>query len=245
VRRSIPFLGDDPDAPFPPAEDALREPDGLLAAGGDLSMPRLLRAYRTGIFPWFMPGEPLLWWSPDPRCVFVSADMHVPRRLRRDLRRTGWRIEADRTFDAVVAACAAPRDTHGGTWIGPDMAAAYGALHRAGHAHSIEVREPDDTLVGGLYGVAIGRMFFAESMYSARPHASKAALLALASRLAAWNYPLIDAQVASSHLFTLGAKLVRREEFLAVVATLVDRPGVASRWTGRFGVLDAAALVDG
>lgn len=240
----MPFVDDDPGAPFPPASEALRDPDGLLAAGGDLSVRRLLAAYRGGIFPWYMPGEPILWWSPDPRCVFQTGDMHVPRRLRRDLRRSPWRIEADRTFDAVLAACAAPRDDHGGTWITDEMAAAYAALHRAGHAHSIEVREPDGTLVGGLYGVAVGRMFFAESMFSAQPNASKAALLALAARLAAWGFPLIDAQVASRHLFTLGAKLVRRDEFLAAVSLLVDRPDVVGAWSGRFGSLDAASLVN-
>lgn len=244
MRLSVPFVDDDSDAPFPPTADALRDPDGLLAAGGDLSVRRLLNAYRSGIFPWYMAGEPILWWSPDPRCVFVTGDMHVPRRLRRDLRRSPWRVEADRTFNAVLAACAAPRDDHGDTWISPEMAAAYGALHRAGHAHSIEVREPDGTLAGGLYGVAIGRMFFAESMFSARPNASKAALLALTARLAAWGFPLVDAQVASRHLFTLGAKLLRRDEFLAAVALLVDRSDVAGGWTGRFGSLEVASLVN-
>jgi len=244
VRLAVPFLGDDPDAPFPPATQALSDPDGLLAAGGDLAVRRLLHAYRGGVFPWYMSGEPILWWSPDPRCVFVTGDMHVPRRLRRELKQSRLRIEADRTFDAVVAGCAAPRHDHDGTWISREMATAYGALHRAGHAHSIEVREVDGTLVGGLYGVAIGRMFYAESMFSVRPNASKAALLGLASRLSAWGYPLIDAQVASRHLFTLGAKLVRRDEFLAIVAVLVDRADVAGTWSGRFGVLDASALVN-
>jgi len=243
VKLAIPFLGASVDAPFPPAGEALRDPDGLLAAGGDLSVVRLLNAYRAGAFPWFMPGEPILWWSPDPRCVFLTADMHVPRRLRRDLRLSQWRVECDRDFAAVVAGCAAPRDTHGGTWISDEMSAAYAALHAAGHAHSIEVRDDADALVGGLYGVAIGRMFFAESMFSARTGGSKAALLGLASRLASWGFPVLDAQVASRHLFTLGAKLVRREEFLAIVAALVDRPDVVGGWSGRFGVLPVASLV--
>lgn len=245
MRIAVPFLGDEADAPFPPAASALREPNGLLAAGGDLEMPRLLNAYRAGAFPWFMPGEPILWWSPDPRCVFLTADVHVPRRLRRDLRSSAWRVEADRAFEAVLAACAAPRSEHdGGTWITPAMADAYGALHAAGHAHSIEVRDAEDTLVGGLYGVAIGRMFFAESMFSARTNGSKAALLGLARRLSTWGFPIVDAQVASRHLFTLGAKLVHRGEFLAAVSTLVDLPDVVGSWTDRFGALPVPTLVN-
>ena len=181
----LPRLGADPDSPFPPLRSALREPDGLLAVGGDLSPARLLNAYRHGIFPWFSPGEPILWWSPDPRVVFDTAAFRLSRRFRRELRRSEWTLSADTDFAAVMRACAdIPRaGQDGGTWIGEEMLAAYGELHRLGHAHSIEVRDGGQ-LVGGLYGVAIGRMFFGESMFSAASGGSKLALAALARTLA-------------------------------------------------------------
>lgn len=226
TRLPVPWLEHDANAPFPPVSRALREPNGLLAAGGDLSVARLLRAYAHGAFPWFMPGEPILWWSPDPRCVFRTDAMHVPRRLARTLRKLPWRVEANRRFAAVIDACAAPRDGHGGTWITAEMRRAYLALHAAGHAHSVEVLA-GDRLVGGLYGVAVGRAFFAESMYSAERHASKVALLALAARLAALGRPLIDAQVASLHLYTLGAELMPRAEFAEACGVLCRTPVTA------------------
>ncbi|HEY0180193.1 MAG TPA: leucyl/phenylalanyl-tRNA--protein transferase [Dokdonella sp.] len=215
----LPFLdAAAPDA-FPPVEHALAEPDGLLAAGGDLSPPRLLAAYRRGIFPWYSRGEPILWWSPAMRAVFDTGAMHVPRRLARWLRGCTWTLRADTAFAEVVRACAAPRAKQRGTWITPEMHAAYVRLHRLGHAHSVEAWD-GDRLAGGIYGVAIGRMFFGESMFSAAPNGSKVALLALARLLHARGCPLLDAQVASPHLFTLGARLLPRAEFCARVAAL-------------------------
>ena len=246
-RLRLPVLDADPAAPFPPAAAALREPDGLLAVGGDLSPVRLLNAYAHGIFPWYSDGQPILWWSPDPRMVFRTDALHLSRRFRRALRTLPWVATADTAFDEVVSACATtPRPGQRGTWITPAMRAAYGALHRLGHAHSIEVREaaPDGrgALVGGLYGVAVGRMFFAESMFSARSGGSKAALGALALRLAHWGWPLVDAQVENAHLRSLGAEPWPRERFLREAARLaaLDAPPVG--WTERFGALPAAAL---
>jgi leucyl/phenylalanyl-tRNA--protein transferase len=243
----LPLLDADPSAPFPPADAALREPDGLLAAGGDLSPGRLVNAYAHGIFPWYSEGQPILWWSPDPRMVFRTGGVHLPRRFRRTLRGLPWIATADTAFDAVVAACASiPRAGQRGTWITADMRAAYSALHRLGHAHSVEVRDcggPDGGhLVGGLYGVAVGRMFFAESMFSARSGGSKAALAALADRLAHWGWPLLDAQVENAHLRSLGAEAWPRERFLAEVARLAALDAPAGPWTTRFGALPVARL---
>ena len=235
-------LAPDPASGFPPAGQALREPDGLLAVGGDLSPTRLLDAYRHGIFPWYSEGQPILWWSPDPRMVFRPEAVHLSRRFRRTLRGLDWTLRADTAFGAVIDACAAPRDGRdGGTWILPAMRAAYRELHRLGHAHSIEAFE-GDTLVGGLYGVAVGRMFFAESMFSARSGGSKAALAALALRLREWNWPLFDAQLENPHLRTLGAEAWPRPRFLEAVARLAAEPMAPGPWTVRFGSLPAAAL---
>jgi len=187
----------DPDAPFPPAEAALREPNGLLAVGGDLSPRRLLRAYRSGAFPWYGEGQPILWWSPDPRAVLLPERVRVSRSLRRTLRRGLFRVTVDRAFDAVIEACATvPRPGQDGTWITPEMAAAYRRLHRLGHAHSVEAWTRDGELAGGLYGVAIGRVFFGESMFSRRSDASKVALVTLCRALEAWGYGLVDARRA-------------------------------------------------
>jgi leucyl/phenylalanyl-tRNA---protein transferase len=226
---------------FPPVEDALREPDGLLAAGGDLSTERLLAAYRRGIFPWYSRGQPILWWSPDPRTVFETDRMHVPRRLARFLRACNWRLTADTAFETVIRACAAPRAQQRGTWLDPDMRKAYQRLHALGHAHSVEAWD-GDALVGGIYGVAIGRMFFGESMFSAADNGSKVALLALARALRDWGCPLLDAQVASPHLFTLGATEIGRGEFSARVAALTAQPGVSGTWRDAFPRLAPADL---
>ena len=223
TRLPIPWLGADPDAPFPPVSRALREPNGLLAAGGDLTSRRLLAAYRRGIFPWFMSGEPILWWSPDPRCVFSTEGVHVSRRFRRELRRSTWQAVANTRFAEVIDACGVARRDGGGTWITPAMRDAYVGLHRLGHAHSIEVVD-GDRLVGGLYGVRTGALFCAESMFSGESGGSKVALLALARALRAEDIPLIDAQVASPHLFTLGARLVRRAEFADYCASAAALP---------------------
>lgn len=236
----LPWLPDDPGAPFPDADLALREPDGLLAMGGDLEPERLLNAYRHGIFPWFSDGQPILWWCPDPRTVFRTDRVRLSSRFRRQLRRSGWMVRADTAFDRVVEACARiPRGGQDGTWITPDMRAAYGCLHRLGHAHSVEVFDGDH-LVGGIYGVAAGRMFFGESMFSTQTGGSKVALGALAQRLEAWGWPLLDAQVENPHLLSLGAELWPRTRFLAAIASLVVQPAYTGSWTERFG--DVAAL---
>nr|WP_295379918.1 leucyl/phenylalanyl-tRNA--protein transferase [Pseudoxanthomonas sp.] len=236
------LLAPEPEAPFPPAELALRQPDGLLAIGGDLSPPRLLNAYRGGIFPWFSEGQPLLWWSPDPRMVFRTNRLHLASRFRRSLRQSTWQVRADTAFDAVVAECASrPRPGQDGTWITGQMQAAYAALHRAGHAHSIEVFDGTH-LVGGLYGVAVGRMFFGESMFSVESGGSKIAIAALAATLHAWGWPLIDAQVENPHLLSLGAERWPRRTFLERVRELVEVPEPATSWTTRFGALPAARL---
>ncbi len=236
------LLPDDPLAPFPDASLALRDPDGLLAMGGDLSPGRLLNAYRHGIFPWFSTDQPILWWSPDPRTVFRTDHVRLSSRFRRQLRHSHWTVRADTVFERVIAACAEiPRGGQRGTWITADMRAAYCRLHRLGHAHSVEVFDGEH-LAGGIYGVAIGRMFFGESMFSAQTGGSKVALAALAHRLHAWGWPLLDAQVENDHLLSLGAELWPRPRFLAVIATLVAQPGPAGAWTERFGEMAAREL---
>ncbi len=241
---AIPLLGAHPDSPFPPARRALREPDGLLAAGGDLSPARLLNAYRHGIFPWFSEGQPILWWCPDPRLVFDTAGFRLSSRFRRTLRRSPWVLRADTAFDAVMHACAqAPRPGQDGTWIGAEMLSAYGELHRLGHAHSVEVWS-GGRLAGGIYGVAVGRMFFGESMFSAQSGGSKAALAGLLRALAGWGWPLLDAQVENPHLLTLGARRLPRADFLQRVVDLAAQPGLPGPWTQAFGERPAASLAD-
>ena len=235
-------LPDDPEAPFPDVALALREPDGLLAVGGDLSPTRLLNAYRSGIFPWYSDGQPILWWSPDPRMVFRTDGIHLSSRLRRQLRASGWTLRADTAFDAVVSACAsAPRPGQSGTWITQEMASAYGRLHRLGHAHSVEVFD-GDALVGGIYGVAVGRMFFGESMFSARPGGSKTALAGLAQLLAGWGWPLIDAQVENAHLVRMGAEAMPRAAFLESVHAKSRMPGRSAPWSSAMGECPAASM---
>jgi leucyl/phenylalanyl-tRNA---protein transferase len=218
----IPFLS--PADPFPPIERALGEPNGLLAAGGGLSVARLIDAYAHGIFPWFSEGDPVLWWCPDPRMVLPTDQVHVSRSLRRRLRKGGFTITMDRVFPEVLAACAGPRRGESGTWLVPAMMRAYRRLYDAGAAHSIEVWM-DGQLAGGLYGVAIGRMFFGESMFSRRTDGSKIAIVALAAQLARWDCPVIDCQMQTRHLASLGALDVPRRDFVRLVATLVAMPG--------------------
>lgn len=230
------------DAPFPPAETALREPDGLLAVGGDLTPVRLLNAYAGGVFPWFSDGQPLLWWSPDPRMVFRTDGVRLSSRFRRSLRANPWVVRADTRFAEVIAACATSfRPGQDGTWITDAMREAYVALHRMGHAHSVEVFD-GERLVGGIYGVAIGQMFFGESMFSAASGGSKVALAALAHHLAQRGWPLIDAQVENDHLLSMGAEHWPRARFLALVREQVRRDAPAGSWTERFGEMAAAAL---
>lgn len=221
---------------FPAIETALEEPDGLLAFGGDLSSERLLAAYSQGIFPWYSEGQPILWWSPDPRMVITTAAPHVPRRLRRWLKSCDWTIRADYAFAEVMQACAEPRHDGGGTWITAAMFAAYCRLHTEGHAHSLEVYQ-GDALVGGIYGIAIGRMFFGESMFGRRDHASKVALLSLCHGLAAQGFPLLDAQVCSAHLETLGARAMSRADFRHAIANHCSKTGPQGSWAGLFDQL--------
>ncbi len=253
----IPWLTDD--TPFPPAGCALRSPNGLLAAAGGLSPARLLEAYRHGIFPWFNPGEPVLWWSPDPRLVLIPGEFKLSRSLAKVLRNASYEVRTDsapstglRTgFEQVMRACAAPRKGMDGTWISEEMIAAYGELHRMGYAHSVEVwmpkksfrlqiegatkrqrtrkeyaarlpDEPELELAGGLYGVAIGRMFYGESMFSDVSNASKIALAHLSAQLARWDFGMIDCQMSTPHLASLGAREIPRSEFIARLQELVN-----------------------
>lgn len=222
-RRALPWLepGGDPDA-FPPASEALEEPAGLLAAGGDLSPQRLVAAYRRGIFPWYSPGQPLLWWCPDPREVLIPTEFRRSRSLAKRERRGDLEVHIDRDFAAVIAACALPRARDGGgTWITSEMAQAYVALHRQGLAHSVETWRAGQ-LVGGLYGVRLGAVFFGESMFSRETDGSKIALSGLVHRCAALGIALIDCQMPSEHLRSLGSQPLPRNEFLERLATLVD-----------------------
>jgi leucyl/phenylalanyl-tRNA--protein transferase len=219
---------------FPPVETALREPNGLLAMGGDLSVECLLDAYRHGIFPWFNPGEPIFWWSPDPRMVLVPDEVRVTRSLAKRIRNAGFEVRVDTAFADVMRACAAPRQSKpgedaAGTWISSAMVAAYTRLHQAGYAHSVETWH-DGALVGGLYGVAIGRMFYGESMFSREPDASKVALVRLARQLQQWQFGLIDCQMETAHLASLGAHTVPRAAFTARLAELVNLPHRPGPW---------------
>jgi leucyl/phenylalanyl-tRNA---protein transferase len=210
---------------FPPIEQALDEPEGLLAAGGDLSVPRLLAAYRRGIFPWYSAGQPVLWWSPDPREVLVPTEFRCSRSLAKSIRNRGFEVAFDRDFAAVVRACAVRREHSIGTWITPEMHAAYCELHQRGHAHSIEVRLAGE-LVGGLYGVLMGRMFFGESMFSRERDASKTALARLVERGIAAGLELIDCQLPTEHLRSLGSRPISRAEFSKRVAEKAAVPDV-------------------
>ncbi|MDR2212069.1 MAG: leucyl/phenylalanyl-tRNA--protein transferase [Pseudomonadales bacterium] len=208
----MPWL--DPDSLwFPDPATALTEPNGLLAVGGDLCVERLLAAYQRGIFPWFEQGQAPLWWSPDPRMVLFPAEFHHSRSLRKTLRSGRFSVSSDRDFAAVTAACAAPRQGSRGTWLIPAMRRAYQRLHQLGYAHSVEVWQ-DEQLVGGLYGVALGKVFFGESMFSRTSDASKTALAALAGQLQSHGFALIDCQVSNPHLQTLGARPITRADFL-------------------------------
>ena len=214
----IPWLGSGD--PFPKVERALAEPNGLLAAGADLSLPRLLEAYRNGIFPWFADDQPILWWSPDPRMVLFPAELKVSRSLARTMRSTRLEVRADTAFDAVIEGCRQPRRGESGTWITEEMTEAYGALHRAGFAHSVETWL-DGELVGGLYGVALGRAFFGESMFTRVGDASKIALVALARQLEHWGFGVIDCQMNTAHLASFGAREIPRAEFTRMLRELV------------------------
>lgn len=217
------------DQPFPAPNRALTEPNGLLAGGGSLNPRRLLQAYRQGIFPWYSSGQPILWWSPNPRLVLFPEGVNLSRSLRKTLRNRPFTVTADAAFGAVIDACAAPRAPGEGTWITPDMRRAYCRLHQLGHAHSIETWR-QGKLVGGLYGVAVGRVFYGESMFSGASNASKVALAALAAQLRRWDFALIDCQVRTDHLLRLGAVDIPRETFLQLLDRYCPLPGREGFW---------------
>ena len=208
------------------------DPSGLLAVGGDLSAERLLEAYRRGIFPWFGPDQPILWWSPDPRMVLPIAELHVGRSLRKRIRQQPYRITMDTAFAEVIRACAeVPRPGQDGTWITKEMEQAYVTLFEQGHAHSVEAWDADDRLVGGLYGVASGRMFYGESMFAKAPDASKIAFVKLVRQLEIWSFPLVDCQMHTDHLARFGAREIPRSAFLDACEQLAWLPGRPGPWS--------------
>ena len=224
----IPWLADG--TPFPPIAKALKSPNGLLCAGGDLSPERLVDAYSHGIFPWFSDGDPILWWSPDPRMVLYPEELRVSRSLRKTVARGAYETRYDTAFREVMQACAAPRDGQGGTWIVPEMVDAYTRLHERGLAHSVE-SWLDGELAGGLYGVALGKVFFGESMFTRAPDASKVALVQLVERLKAAGYRVIDCQQATAHLASLGAREIPRKAFAQLVRESIQYPpSTGERW---------------
>ncbi|NKF22494.1 leucyl/phenylalanyl-tRNA--protein transferase [Solimonas marina] len=229
-----------PHQPFPPVHLAMRDPNGLLAIGGDLSPTRLMRAYRQGIFPWYNPDEPVLWWCPDPRTVLFPNEMHVSRSLGKAIRRADYAVSFDRAFDTVLVECGAARSKCRGTWLGDDMRHAYGELFRRGHAHSVEIWR-DGALIGGLYGVTLGRVFFGESMFSRATDASKIALYWLSRQLQVWDFEMIDCQVSSAHLLSLGARELARTTFLKQLAIAVDATPANRAWQFSVETPDLAA----
>src|SRR5713101_3727782 len=225
----IPWL--ERDTPFPTVSSALKDPNGLLAAGADLSSERLLEAYRHGIFPWFSEGDPILWWSPDPRMILFPAELKISRSFGKTLRNRSYEARFDAAFDEVVAGCAAPRKGEPGTWISGAMSEAYRRLHRLGYAHSVETWIDGD-LAGGLYGVAIGRVFFGESMFSRSRDASKIALAALVGHLKSAGFGLIDCQMRTRHLESLGARAIPRRRFSRLLEELIHYARSPGSWSG-------------
>jgi leucyl/phenylalanyl-tRNA--protein transferase len=215
--------------PFPPLERALDDPNGLLAAGGELRISRLLDAYRHGIFPWSSEGQPLLWWSPDPRMVLFTSEFKPSRSLRRRLREKRFEVRIDTACSDVIQACAAPRDGQCGTWITPEIQSAYGELHRRGYVHSVE-SWCRGRLVGGLYGVALGKVFFGESMFARETDASKVALAHLVQILLGMDVSIIDCQQETEHLASLGARPITRSRFAALLAELINSTMPPEGW---------------
>ncbi|TAK62514.1 leucyl/phenylalanyl-tRNA--protein transferase [Methylobacter sp.] len=218
-----------PEQDFPLVNKALREPDGLLAVGGCLSQHRLLNAYRHGIFPWYNPGEPILWWSPDPRLVLFPDKLIISRSLRKTLHKNIFSVTFDQAFNEVIAACADRRKDATGTWITAEIYAAYNQLHQAGFAHSVETWLGDE-LVGGLYGVALGQVFFGESMFHIRTDASKVAFVTLVNQLKLWGYQLIDCQVQTKHLESFGAQEIDRNYFIKLLDQYCEAPVKPFAW---------------
>ena len=219
-----------PGDPFPPTSEALDYPNGLLAVGGDLSPRRLIEAYTQGIFPWYEDPQPVLWWTPDPRSVLFPGELHISRSLRKTLRKNRFRLSVDRHFEKVMRQCAQLRGDGLGTWIGDDMLDAYCDLHHIGHAHSVEVYNEDGQLVGGLYGIALGRAYFGESMFSEETDASKVALVGLVDILTRGGFQVIDCQVESEHLNSLGARNISRLDFEALLAQTIDNAHDQDIW---------------
>jgi len=226
-------LGTDPGAPFPPVENALDSPDGLLAWGGDLEPVRLVNAYHHGIFPWYSEDQPILWWSPLERCVLFPQDVHISRRLARVLRQQKFTVTADRAFDDVIAGCALPRKTQETTWITPEMIKAYVKLHEMEIAHSIEVWA-EGVLQGGLYGLSFGRIFIGESMFSVASDASKVALVALCRQLQRWRFEILDCQIVNPHLSGMGAFRIHRNRFLEILERNIRLDGPQGSWAQKF-----------
>ena len=223
---------DQPDQAFPPTQKALKDPNGLLAVGGCLSTTRLLNAYRHGIFPWYSDDEPILWWSPDPRLVLFPEQLNVSQSLRKTLKKQKYTVTIDQAFTQVIKACAQPRQAESGTWITDDIENAYSDLHELGVAHSAEAWL-DGVLVGGLYGVAIGQVFFGESMFNTATDASKVAFATLVAKLKSWDYKLIDCQVHSAHLASLGAVEIDRTEFNHLIKQYGEQPVNPLAWQNK------------
>ena len=215
--------------PFPDVHNALKNPNGLVAVGGCLSPERLINAYKQGIFPWFNPGDPLLWWSPDPRLVIFPEQLHISKSLHKTLRRQVFQISMDTAFTEVIKACADPRSKETGTWLSPEMQTAYIRLYQEGYAHSIEAWQ-DNKLVGGLYGLAVGQVFFGESMFHTQTDASKVAFVSLIKQLSLWGYQIIDCQVHTPHLVSLGAEEMTRQRFSALLQQYHQRQPSATAW---------------
>ena len=209
---------DGDESKFPPVDAAMNEPNGLLAFGGNLTPSRLLHAYRQGIFPWYSEDQPIMWWSHDPRSVLFLSNLNISRSLKKSIRNRGYHVTFDRCFDDVIKQCAAPREDDHGTWLTPEMIVAYNQLHEMGYAHSVECWQ-GETLVGGLYGVALGKVFFGESMFSRKSDASKVAFVALVKQLQRWEFAMVDCQVHSPHIASLGAEEVSRDYFLDLLNT--------------------------
>jgi len=226
----IPFLNPEQiDQPFPAVHHALADPDGLLAAGGCLSTQRLINAYKQGIFPWYSEDSPILWWAPNPRLVVFPEKLHISKSLQKTLRKQIYQISFDSAFTQVIEACAAPRQGETGTWLSQDMQQAYRQLHHTGYAHSIETWHNNE-LVGGLYGIALGKVFFGESMFHTKTDASKVAFVSLVQQLSVWGYQLIDCQVHTSHLSSLGAEEIKRSQFCDLLAQYRDIPPHSTAW---------------
>ena len=228
---NLPWLDPfDEHAPFPSPESALEHPEGLVAAGGDLSPTRLLRAYYEGLFPWYEEDQPILWWSPNPRGVITPKEFIAHKSLLKSIKRKKYVISYDSAFRDVITACSEPRKTTRGTWITPDMIHAYIRLHQLNHAHSVEVWNSDNQLIGGVYGISIGTIFFGESMFSRETNASKIALLYLSALLDTWNFELIDTQLPSDHLSSLGGKGMSRNDYLSILGILTKKAPSPDAW---------------